>query len=81
MTEPIAAENQHSFASYMRHYGQTVEEQIEKNKPLMEWLKQKIEEAENLTEEEVQVNHEYLEELKATIDSFRPTGHKLFSEE
>jgi predicted nucleic acid-binding protein len=80
MTEPIATENKHAFAPYLRHYGKTVEEQIEKNKPLMEWLKQKIEEAENLTEEEVQVNHEYLEELKATIDSFRPTGHKLFSE-
>ncbi|MGK7932107.1 MAG: hypothetical protein AB4041_11830 [Microcystaceae cyanobacterium] len=66
-----------SLAPYMKHYGKTVEEQIEKNKPLMEWLKQKIEE--EVTDEEAKANHEELESLKATIDSFRPEGHKLFS--
>lgn len=65
------------LAPYMKHYGKTVEEQIEKNKPLMEWLKQKIEE--EVTDEQAKANHEELENLKATIDSFRPEGHKLFS--
>lgn len=69
------------FAPYMKHYGQTTEEQLEKNKPLMEWLRQKIEAAKNLTEEEVQTNQEYLENLKKNIDSFRPAGHKLYTEQ
>jgi hypothetical protein len=66
-----------TFAPYMKHYGKTVEEQIEKNKPLMEWLKQKIEE--EVTDEEAEANREALQRLKETIDSFRPEGHKLFS--
>jgi hypothetical protein len=61
----------------MKHFGKTPEEQIEKNKPLMEWLKQKIEE--EVTDEEAKANHEALERLKQTIDSSRPEGHKLFS--
>jgi hypothetical protein len=66
-----------TFAPYMKHYGKTLEEQIEKNKPLMEWLKQKIEE--EVTDEEAEANREALQRLKETIDSFRPEGHKLFS--
>lgn len=69
------------FAPYMKHYAETPEEQIEKNKPLMEWLKQKIETSQNLTDEEIERNTEYLENLKQTIDSFRPNGHKLYTEE
>lgn len=68
------------FEPYMKHYGRTPEEQLEKNKPLMEWLEKQIKEAQNLTEEEIQANSKYLENLKQTIDSFRPKGHKLFSE-
>jgi hypothetical protein len=44
----------------------------------MEWLKQELEV--EITEEEAQVNHEKLKSLKLTLDSFRPEGHKLFSE-
>ena len=68
-----------SLAPYMKHYGKTLEEQLEKNKPLMEWLKREIEE--EVTDEEAQANHEALESLKQTIDSFRPEGHKLFSKD
>jgi len=68
-----------SLAPYMKHYGKTLEEQLEKNKPLMEWLKQKIEE--EVTDEEAHANHEALESLKQTIDSFRPEGQKLFSKD
>ena len=74
-------EPQSVFAPYMKHYGSTPEEQLEKNKPLMEWLKQKIEASKNLTEEEIERNRQYIEELKKNIDSFRPTGYKLYSEE
>lgn len=66
-----------TFAPYMKHYGKTVEEQIEKNKPLMEWLKRELEE--EVTDEEAEANREALQRLKETIDSFRPEGHKLFS--
>jgi hypothetical protein len=44
----------------------------------MEWLKQELET--EITEEEAQANHEKLQSLKRTLDSFRPEGHKLFSE-
>ena len=80
MTE-ITQPTQGSLAPYMKHYGQTPEEQLEKNKPLMEWLKQKIEASKNLTEDELKRNGEYLDNLKQTIDSFRPTGQKLYQEE
>ncbi len=66
-----------TFAPYMKHYGKTVEEQIEKNKPLMEWLEQQMKE--EVTDEEAEANREALQRLKETIDSFRPEGHKLFS--
>ena len=66
-----------SFAPYMKHFGKTPEEQIEKNKPFMEWLKKQIDE--EVTDEEAKANREALERLKQTIDSFRPEGHKLYS--
>lgn len=81
INEPITGENKSTFAPYMRHYGKTKEEQLEKNKPLMEWLKQKMKEVENLTEEEAQAREQQWELIKQIIDSARPEGHKLFSEE
>ncbi|MGB3208878.1 MAG: hypothetical protein WBB28_28130 [Crinalium sp.] len=62
----------------MKHFGKTPEEQLEKNQPLLEWLKQKINQ--EVTESEAKANHEALESLKETIDNFRPEGHKLFSD-
>lgn len=71
------------FEPYMKGYGSTPEEQLEKNKPLMEWLEKKIEasKSEELTEEEIRARKDHWEQVKQNIDSFRPKGHKLFSEE
>jgi hypothetical protein len=69
------------FASYMKHFGKTPEEQLEKNKPLMEWLIKQMEEAKKLTESEKIERERQWEEFKEIIDSFRPEGHKLYSEE
>ena len=68
-----------SLTPYMKHYGKTPEEQLEKNKPLMEWLKRKIET--EISDEEAQANSEYWEEVKQIIDSNRPPGHKLFTKD
>jgi hypothetical protein len=68
-----------SFAPYMKHFGQTPEEQLEKNKPLMEWLKQEMEK--EVTPEEAEENAKYWEEVKEIIDSYRPSGYKLFSKD
>lgn len=68
-----------SLTPYMKHFGKTPEEQLEKNKQLKEWLKQKIEET--VTDEEAKENAEHWERVKEIIDSYRPVGHKLFSQE
>ena len=68
-----------SLAPYMKHYGKTPEEQLEKNKPFIKWLKQEMEE--EVTDEEDQENAKYWEEVKEIIDSYRPSGHKLFSKD
>ena len=82
MTEPTTQEPQGIFTPYLKHYGRTREEQLEKNKPLMKRLKKWIEktEAEEITEEEAKARQQQWEEFKQIIDSFRSTGHKLYSE-
>ena len=82
MTQSLP-QTQGSLAPYMKHYGQTLEEQLEKNKPLMEKLKKWIEanQAEEITAEEFKARQEYWENFKQNIDSFRPKGHKLYTEE
>jgi hypothetical protein len=65
----------------MKHFGKTPEEQLEKNKPLMEWLIKQMEEAKKLTELEKIERERQWEEFKEIIDNFRPEGHKLYSEE
>ena len=79
MTEPTNSQPTHSFAPYMKHYGKTPEEQLEKNKPAMELLKKWMEE--EISEEEAQARRQDFEKLKEIIDSFRPEGHKLFTEQ
>ena len=83
MTKQTQKQPQSIFTPYMKHYGQTREEQLEKNKPLMERLKKWIEknEAEEITEEEAKARQQQWEEFKQIMDSFRPTGHKLYTEE
>lgn len=71
--------NQGFFLPYLKHWGETHEEQIEKNKQFRQWLERRLQE--EITEEQAQANHEALQQLKATIDSFRPAGQKLFSQE
>ena len=72
-----------TFAPYMKNYGQTPEAQLEKNKPLMKRLKQWMEkkQAQEITEEEAKQRKQQWEDFQETIDSFRPTGHKLYTEE
>ncbi|NQZ64323.1 hypothetical protein [Crocosphaera sp.] len=72
-----------TFAPYMKNYAQTTEEQLEKNKPLMKRLKKWMEkkQAEEITEEEAKQRKQQWEDFQETIDSFRPTGHKLYTEE
>ncbi len=72
-----------TLTPYMKNYGETQEAQLEKNKPLMKRLKKWMEEkqAKEITEEEAKERKEQWEEFKQTIDSFRPTGHKLYTEE
>ena len=74
------SEKRPTLVPYMKHFGKTPEEQLEKNKPLMEWLKKQLEEAEQLTEEEKIAREHQWEEFKEIIDSFRAEGHKLYSE-
>ncbi len=69
----------YSFAPALKHFGKTPEEQLEKNQPLMEWLKRKL--AEEITEEEARENDQHWEAVKKIIDSYRPSGQKLFSKE
>jgi hypothetical protein len=71
-------ENQSIFAPYLKHRGRTVEEQIKLNQPAMEWLKQRF--AEEISEEEAKIRQEDWERFKQIVDSFRPEGHKLYSE-
>lgn len=81
MSNSHPAENQSSFAPYLKHLGKTPAEQLEKNKPLMDWLKKQLEEAEKLSESEKLARESQWEEFKELIDSFRPSGHKLYSDE
>ncbi|NEO54049.1 MAG: DUF4127 family protein [Okeania sp. SIO3B5] len=71
-------ENPNYFTPYLKHQGHTKEEQLRLNQPAMEWLKKQIEE--KVPETELQIRRKNLEILKQTMDSFRPSGHKLYSE-
>lgn len=71
-------ENPNYFTPYLKHQGRTIEEQLRLNQPAMEWLKKQIEE--KVPETELQTRQRNLEKFKEIIDSFRPLGHKLYSE-
>ena len=71
-------ENASNFAPYLKHRGHTVEEQIKLNQPAMEWLKKRLEE--EITEEEEKTRTEHWKNFQKIVDSFRPSGHKLYSE-
>ena len=48
-------------------------------KRLKKWMEKK--QAEEITEEEAKQRKQQWEDFHETIDSFRPTGHKLYTEE
>ncbi|MGK7873579.1 MAG: hypothetical protein AB4426_09795 [Xenococcaceae cyanobacterium] len=79
MSDTTQTPIQSHFAPYLKHRGRTPEEQLRLNQPAMEWLKKQMEE--ELTEEEAREAEEFFERFKEIVDSFRPPGHKLYSEE
>lgn len=81
MSNSQPVDNQSTFAPYLKHLGKTPAEQLEKNKPLMDWLKKQLEEGEELTESEKLARERQWEEFKELVDSFRASGHKLYSDE
>jgi len=66
------------FAPYLKHKGETPEEQLRLNQPALALLKKWLEE--EITESETIARERQWEMFKETIDSFRPQGHKLYSE-
>jgi len=56
------------------------ETQLAKNKLSLELLKKIIQENENMSNEEALESKKSLEEFKKLVDSYRPDGHKLYSE-
>lgn len=66
------------FAPYLKHKGETSEEQLRLNQPAIALLKKWLEE--EITESEKIARERQWEMFKETIDSFRPQGHKLYSE-
>lgn len=81
MSESTTIINSSSLTPYMKHFGQTPEEQLEKNRPMMEWLEKQLAQSETISPAEAEANREQLANLKRTIDSFRSTGFKLYSNE
>lgn len=65
------------FAPYLKHKGETQEEQLRPNQTAMALLKKWLEE--KVTESEKNARERQWEMFKETIDSFRPSGHKLYS--
>lgn len=66
-----------SLKPFLRHKGQTPEEQLQKNQAAMKLLKGWIEE--EVSEEESKQREIYFDSFKEIIDSERLPGHKLYS--
>jgi hypothetical protein len=81
MSEFAIIDSSSSLTNYMKHFGKTPEEQLEKNRPIMEWLKKQIVQGDTISPAEAEANRQQLANLKETIDSFRPNGSKLYSDE
>lgn len=65
-----------NFSPYLKHQGRTREEQISLNQPGMKWLKKRMEET--VSTEEAKAREDFFELFKETMDSFRPSGSKLY---
>ncbi|WP_309742949.1 hypothetical protein, partial [Chamaesiphon sp. OTE_20_metabat_361] len=67
-----------SLKPFLHHYGETPEEQIEKNRDAIELLGSWL--SEEILVTELAERKSYLADLKQTIDSQRPSGAKLYSD-
>ncbi len=68
-----------SLTPFLKHMGQTPEEQLQKNQAAMKLLRRWIEE--EVSEEESKQRESYFESFKEIIDNERLPGHKLYSKE
>jgi hypothetical protein len=68
-----------SLKSFLNHYGETPQEQIEKNRGAIELLEGWL--SEEIPSTELVERQSYLAELKQTIDSQRLPGAQLYSAE
>ncbi|OCR00452.1 hypothetical protein BCD67_12875 [Oscillatoriales cyanobacterium USR001] len=63
----------------LKHKGESLEEQVEKNKPAIALLQKWLEE--EVAPEEAGDRENYWQTVKEIIDSERPSGFKLYSQE
>lgn len=68
-----------SLTPFLKHMGQTPEEQLQKNQSAMNLLRGWIEE--EVSEEESKQRESYFDSFKETVDNERLPGHKLYSKE
>ena len=78
-SNPVKSYPSDSLKPYMQHFGKSPEEQLQLNQPAMKLLKKWMQE--EVTDEEAKRRRDALERLKQIIDSFRPSGHKIYSQE
>lgn len=70
---------QNSLTPFLKHMGQTPEEQLQKNQSAMNLLRGWIEE--EVSEEELKQRESYFDSFKELVDSERLPGHKLYSKD
>ncbi|MDF5732356.1 MAG: hypothetical protein PUP92_31230 [Rhizonema sp. PD38] len=68
-----------SLTPFVKHLGQTPEEQLQKNQSAMKLLREWIDE--EVSEEESKQRESYFESFKKIVDDERMPGHKLYSKE
>ncbi|WP_414585680.1 hypothetical protein [Scytonema sp. PCC 10023] len=68
-----------SLTPFLRHMGQTPEEQLQKNQAVMKLLREWIEE--EVSEEESKQRESCFESFKQIVDNERLPGNKLYSKE
>ncbi|WP_407889922.1 hypothetical protein [Scytonema sp. NUACC26] len=68
-----------SFKPFLKHKGETPEEQLQKNQDVMKLLKSWLEE--EVSDEEAKERERQFEIFKEIIDNERPSGYKLYSKE
>ncbi len=68
-----------SLKPFLNHYGETTTEQIEKNRDEIEVLEGWL--SEEVPPNELVERKSYLADFKQTIDSQRPSGAKLYSDQ